>query len=221
MTQIQCEVCAVSENDLRQAVCDWTGMPPRIVSLNPNQLSDVWSDIRKVSKALESPERAEDLIRSLASRMEAIHQSSAPSGTTSLPRVACIEWIEPLMTAGNTSFYYINYRYKPGGTTARPDTFQTGKLNGSGNDVHQQSGVNPNSARAEVEKLPRETVLRGCRNRGEVQPRTVGIRLKATREDISVATNFKHGIRVDWFILKIRVSTGSAKIIVNSSFHQK
>ena len=101
VTQIQCEVCAVSEKDVRQAVCDWTGLAPRIVSLNPNQLSDVWSDIRKVSDALGAPERGETLIRSLTARMDAIHRSSARGGAARLPRVACIEWIEPLMTAGN------------------------------------------------------------------------------------------------------------------------
>src|SRR5262245_54594605 len=38
VTQIQCEVCAVSEKDVREALCDWLGSRPKIVSLNPGAL---------------------------------------------------------------------------------------------------------------------------------------------------------------------------------------
>ena len=36
ITQIQCEVCAVSRADVERAVCEWTGYRPRIVSLEPS-----------------------------------------------------------------------------------------------------------------------------------------------------------------------------------------
>ena len=41
VTQSQCEVCAVSLKDVEQAVCQFTGSRPVIVSLEPNALADV------------------------------------------------------------------------------------------------------------------------------------------------------------------------------------
>src|SRR5262249_56362135 len=62
ITQSQCEVCAVSLKDVEQAVCQFTGSRPVIVSLEPNALVDVWSDIRRVAEALNRPERGEELV---------------------------------------------------------------------------------------------------------------------------------------------------------------
>jgi iron complex transport system substrate-binding protein len=99
LTQTQCEVCAVSLKDVEQAVCDWIDSRPRIVSLEPNALADVWEDIRRVARALGVGEQGERLIEKLRQRMNAIAEQAralAPG-----PTVACIEWIEPLMAAGN------------------------------------------------------------------------------------------------------------------------
>ena len=40
VTQAQCEVCAVSQRDVEQAVCDWLDGRPMVVSLAPNNLAD-------------------------------------------------------------------------------------------------------------------------------------------------------------------------------------
>src|SRR5262249_38419776 len=46
VTQAQCEVCAVSLRDVEAAVCRWVDRPVRVVSLQPNALADVWTDLR-------------------------------------------------------------------------------------------------------------------------------------------------------------------------------
>jgi len=98
VTQEQCEVCAVSTRDVEEAVCQMIASRPRIVALEPNGLDDVWRDIRKVADALDVAARGEQLIAQLRGRMDAIAERAR-----ALPRVsvACIEWIEPLMAAGN------------------------------------------------------------------------------------------------------------------------
>ena len=53
ITQSQCEVCAVSLKDVEQAVCQFTSSQPVVVSLEPNALADVWSDIRRVADGAE------------------------------------------------------------------------------------------------------------------------------------------------------------------------
>ena len=99
ITQTQCEVCAVSLRDVEQAVCDWLDSRPRIVALEPNTLADVWADIERVAAALDAPERGGELLSNLHTRMEAITERAR--GIVSRTTVACIEWIDPLMAAGN------------------------------------------------------------------------------------------------------------------------
>ncbi len=98
ITQTQCEVCAVSFEDVRQTACTWLDTPVEIVALEPNNLADVYNDIRRVARALGAPERGEALIGATQTRMSAIH---ARTRALSPRRVATIEWIDPLMAAGN------------------------------------------------------------------------------------------------------------------------
>jgi len=49
VTQSQCDVCAVSLSDVENAVSKMLDKNPQIVSLEPNQLSDIWDDIQKVA----------------------------------------------------------------------------------------------------------------------------------------------------------------------------
>jgi iron complex transport system substrate-binding protein len=99
ITQSQCEVCAVSLRDVEKAVCSSLGSDVRIVSLEPNSLSDVWADIRRVADALGVSQAGETLVRELTRRVDAIAARSAKLSPQ--PTVACIEWIDPLMAAGN------------------------------------------------------------------------------------------------------------------------
>jgi iron complex transport system substrate-binding protein len=99
ITQTQCEVCAVSQRDVEEAVCQWLDNRPRIVALAPHALTDVWDDIRRVAQALAIPQRGDELIRQFQARMTAIADQAR--ATLERPRIACIEWIEPLMAAGN------------------------------------------------------------------------------------------------------------------------
>jgi iron complex transport system substrate-binding protein len=99
ITQAQCEVCAVSIKDVEDALCQMIGSRPRIVSLNPNSLADVWADIRHVAEALEIPEKGRALVEELQGRMREV--SARANNWGRKPTVACIEWIDPLMAAGN------------------------------------------------------------------------------------------------------------------------
>lgn len=100
VTQSQCDVCAVSLRDVEAAVADWVGgAPPKIVSLAPFGLPDVFADMERVAVALDAPDRGTQLVGRLRQRMAAIEDRAR--GAVGRPSVACIEWIEPLMAAGN------------------------------------------------------------------------------------------------------------------------
>ncbi|SRR5579885_53740 len=99
VTQSQCEVCAVSQNDVEAAVAQWLGARPQIVALAPYSLGDVLADMVRVAKALGDEHRGLDLVGRLRARMDTIRERAASAGA--LPTFACIEWIDPMMSAGN------------------------------------------------------------------------------------------------------------------------
>jgi iron complex transport system substrate-binding protein len=99
ITQTQCEVCAVSFKDVEQVCTQWLDTPTEIVSLEPNRLDDVLADIERVAAALDVAERGVAYVADMRARMEAIAAKTRP--LREKPTVACVEWIEPLMAAGN------------------------------------------------------------------------------------------------------------------------
>jgi iron complex transport system substrate-binding protein len=100
-TQTQCEVCAVSERDVTRAVAQLTGMQPRIVALSPHRLGDVWEDVLRVGEALERREQAQRLVQSYQQRLEHLRARCRAIAAGKRPRVAVLEWLDPLMGAGN------------------------------------------------------------------------------------------------------------------------
>lgn len=98
LTQTQCAVCAVTPADLEDAIAQWTGREPALVSLAPDDMADVWGDFLRVGAALCAEDRARVVVAELQARMASI--SAAVAGKPKL-RVAAIEWLDPLMVAGN------------------------------------------------------------------------------------------------------------------------
>jgi iron complex transport system substrate-binding protein len=99
VTQDHCEVCAVSLKDVEAALHTWSGRRVEIVSLKPDSLGDIWEDIAKVARALGRERQGDGLVKQLKARMASIEKKSKAARTR--PRSALIEWIDPLMAAGN------------------------------------------------------------------------------------------------------------------------
>jgi iron complex transport system substrate-binding protein len=99
ITQTQCAVCAVSLEDVERAMSQAYSTQPKIVALEPNSLADIWADIWRVAVACGIEADGERLIAVLKNRMSDIVRKARAAG--SKPRVACIEWHQPLMAAGN------------------------------------------------------------------------------------------------------------------------
>ena len=79
VTQVQCEVCAVSLEDVVEALAGWTGERPALVALNPTSLSEVFEDMRRVAAALGAPARGRNLVARLGERMAKIARRRRPS----------------------------------------------------------------------------------------------------------------------------------------------
>ena len=99
ITQTQCRVCAVSLEDVERALAGSVSSRPVLVALEPNALADIWNDIGRVAAACGVSSTGDELIQTLQARVQ--HIATEAKQAAQRPRVACIEWHEPLMAAGN------------------------------------------------------------------------------------------------------------------------
>jgi iron complex transport system substrate-binding protein len=91
LTQNLCGVCSVTEEEVATA-CARAGVRPRVVSLVPTDLAEVWDSFETVAEALGDPESG----RRLAASHRARTQPRPSTGRT----VAVVEWLDPPILAG-------------------------------------------------------------------------------------------------------------------------
>ena len=97
ITQEQCDVCAVTFDDVKEAICTMLQKEVKIVSLNPTSLSEIFEDVHRVSRAIDAdPEPLLAKMRESIERVESVTRTIAPK-----PRVAIVEWIDPIFVGAN------------------------------------------------------------------------------------------------------------------------
>ncbi len=105
VTQAQCDVCAVRYADV---VCAVETMPElrstQVVALNPQTYGDIFDDVLRVGQAAGCAAAAERFVATLKGRVEAVRdRANGVIGTDAVrrPRVVGLEWLDPIMVAGN------------------------------------------------------------------------------------------------------------------------
>jgi iron complex transport system substrate-binding protein len=99
LTQDQCRACAASLGDVEAALAAWLGAAPRVLSVAPGSLGEVFEAVRRVADALGLTAAGERLLGTLASRITSIGERTGAYAPR--PRVAMLEWLDPLMAAGH------------------------------------------------------------------------------------------------------------------------
>ncbi len=99
VTQVVCDVCAVSEDDVR-ALATRLEPRPEVVTLGATTLDGIFDDIRRVAAALGVADRAEALVEESRARMRALHEK-LKAAQAPRPNVAVIEWTDPIFAAGH------------------------------------------------------------------------------------------------------------------------
>jgi iron complex transport system substrate-binding protein len=99
VTQIVCDVCAVSEGDVR-ALAARLEPRPEVVTLGATTLDGIFDDIRRVAAALDVADRADALVENACARMRSVHET-LKAARAPRPRVAVIEWTDPVFAAGH------------------------------------------------------------------------------------------------------------------------
>ncbi|MGB6430886.1 MAG: cobalamin-binding protein [Candidatus Acidiferrales bacterium] len=97
ITQDLCHVCAATPDDLAAALNGLARMP-RILTLDPQSLDDVYDNIRLVAETAGRASEAARVIGALQSRVAAVGRAVA--GRTR-PRVLCLEWLDPPYPGGH------------------------------------------------------------------------------------------------------------------------
>lgn len=98
VTQTLCDVCAVAEDEVREAACSLPGAP-RVVHLEPQSLAEVLASIRELAEALGIPRRGEEVVAELSVRVDAVAARTA--GLASRPRTVLLEWLHPPFSCGH------------------------------------------------------------------------------------------------------------------------
>ena len=98
-TQSQCNICAVSLEEVHAIFKGHEGIKPKIITLKPQTMEDIWKDINLVAESLGIPKKGLRLNRTIKKNIDLLE--SAQENKKQQATIACVEWIEPLMFAGN------------------------------------------------------------------------------------------------------------------------
>lgn len=98
VTQDLCHVCAASPDDLATALARLPKQP-RVLTLTPHSLDDVWQDITRAGDATGTARAAERLVGELKAKVRSVE--SAVKTVAHRPRVVCLEWLDPYYVGGH------------------------------------------------------------------------------------------------------------------------
>ncbi|HEX6388543.1 MAG TPA: ABC transporter substrate-binding protein, partial [Solirubrobacteraceae bacterium] len=98
VTQELCPVCAVSFDEV-EAFAQTLTTCPQVIALDPKTLGETMGDIRTLAQATGARDAALDLVARQRARIDAV--KIALKDVTARPRVACVEWFDPVFVAGH------------------------------------------------------------------------------------------------------------------------
>jgi iron complex transport system substrate-binding protein len=100
VTQAQCDVCAVRYADVVDLCRRSNALQhTEILPLNPMSVAEVLADIERIGNAAGVPEQGQNLVARLSDRIKKVRHSVGESRNQT--RVVIIEWLDPIMIAGN------------------------------------------------------------------------------------------------------------------------
>ena len=91
-----CEVCSPFTKEVNRAV-SLLNNKPEVLILDPHNLDDILTNILEVAQRVDKVNEAQVLIDSLKKRIECVKNKPKKSK----PKILCVEWLDPLFTAGH------------------------------------------------------------------------------------------------------------------------
>lgn len=100
VTQSLCDVCAVSAEEVTSIACQLPNSA-RVINLEPTCLNDVLDTILVIGDAAGCFVEAQAYYDGLVRRVEQVVQRTESIGSVSRPKVAILEWLDPLFDGGH------------------------------------------------------------------------------------------------------------------------
>lgn len=109
VTQSLCEVCAVAEDEVLEAVCELPG-DAQIINLEPMTLEDVFNTLLLVGEETNFKQQAKLAVEKLKKRVESVIEITEKNiNLNARPTTVFLEWIDPLFNAGHWTPELIEY----------------------------------------------------------------------------------------------------------------
>jgi len=109
ITQSLCEVCAVAEDEVLDAVCELPGNA-RIINLEPMTLEDVFETLLLVGEETGFKRQSNDAVNALKKRVQTVIDNTEKNIPISLrPELIFLEWLDPPFNAGHWTPELIEY----------------------------------------------------------------------------------------------------------------
>ena len=96
-----CEVCSPFTKEIDRAVSLLGDRRPDVLVLDPHDLDDILVSIMDVAEKIGKVREGRKLVASLQKRIDVVRRSSIMMKVKRRPKVLCVEWIDPLFTAGH------------------------------------------------------------------------------------------------------------------------
>lgn len=98
VTQEICQVCAIGSGSVYETAARVLDYQPQIITSRPAGLEDIYQNIRTIGRATDVSKRADELVRSLRSRVEWV--KAGLKDIEQPQKVFCIDWLSPLRNTG-------------------------------------------------------------------------------------------------------------------------
>ncbi len=96
-----CEVCSPFTKEINRAI-SILGYSPKVIILDPHNISDILDNIYEISKSVGKIKEGQDLVKSLEDKIDRIKKNTElKNKNEDLPKILCLEWIDPFFTAGH------------------------------------------------------------------------------------------------------------------------
>ena len=95
-----CEVCSPFTKEIRRAI-SILGYNPKVIILDPSDISDILDNIYEISKSVGKIKEGQNLVKSLEDKINKIKNITEIKNKKDLPKILCLEWIDPFFTAGH------------------------------------------------------------------------------------------------------------------------
>ena len=77
------------------------GYNPKVIILDPHNILDILDNIYEISNNIGKIKEGQNLVKSLEEKINRIKKVTEQKNEKDLPKILCLEWIDPFFTAGH------------------------------------------------------------------------------------------------------------------------